>query len=118
MSDAENVTLLNLGGGVATELFDLELKKVMANIRDTNTDTKKVRRITLTVDFMPLPDRSGMTSQVNVQSKLASVPPVPAGTLFILKEEGELHAISHDYRQTTIADIPGVVEMPQKHSGK
>ena len=100
--EAENVTLANLGGGVAIERFNEELKKVMANIRDVNTDSKKARRITLQVDFLPLKDRSGMETSLSVTSRLASVPPDPTGTMFILKEEGELHAITHDSRQETL----------------
>ncbi len=102
--EAENVTLINLGNGVAVEWFDAELKKVMENIRDVNTDGRKARRITLTVDFLPLPDRTGMTSSVAVASRLASVPPAPTGTMFILKEAGELHAVSHDTRQEVLFD--------------
>ena len=37
---ASVVTLSNIANGAAVELFDHELKKVMANIKDPNADAK------------------------------------------------------------------------------
>lgn len=45
------VTLVSIGGGAAVELFDIELERVLANIKDVNTDPKTRRRITLVVDI-------------------------------------------------------------------
>ena len=120
---ATAVNLANLGGGAAIERFDHELSKIIANIKDVNTDPKKNRSITLKVTFMPHGDRTGMSTVVDCTSKLASVPPVAVGAMFILRNEGgDLQAYSHDIRQGEIftepeeeeAPAPNVVPMSKK----
>lgn len=103
MSQASSVSLANIGNGAALERFDHELKKVLANIKDPNTDPKKARKITLEIVLQPHGDRLGMQAHISCNSKLASVPAVPAGTIFMLKnEEGEIQAYSHDIRQDSL----------------
>lgn len=96
---ATEVSLLSLGNGTAMELFSHELKKVMANIKDPNTDGKKKRSITLKVEFVPFSDRTGFQAVIDVKTSLAAVPAVPAGNIFIMRDGGELKAYSHDTRQ-------------------
>jgi hypothetical protein len=57
MEDEPSVSLQNLGGGAAIELFDLELQKVLENISDENTRPAVVREITLKVKIKPGDDR-------------------------------------------------------------
>lgn len=70
------VTLKNLCGGAAAELFDRELDAVLANIADPNAKAKTARTITLTVTVLPTEDRSRGVLGVKCTSKLA-----PAGEL-------------------------------------
>jgi hypothetical protein len=107
MADAAKVSLSNIGNGAASERFDLELSKVIANIRDINTDATKSRSITLKVTFMPHGDRVGMNMKVDCNSQLASIPSHPAGVSFILKgQDGDLNIYSHDIRQETLFKEP------------
>lgn len=47
-----NILDLNtLADGAVAERFNEELRKVLENIHDPNTDAKKVRKLTLTVSF-------------------------------------------------------------------
>lgn len=102
---AAEVNISTIGNGVVAELFDHELSKVLANIKDPNTDPKKLRSITLKVTFQPLGDRTGMQTAIECSAKLASVPSVQAGTMFILKnKDGQLQAYSHDIRQEQLFD--------------
>lgn len=107
MSEAIAVNLSNIGSGAALELFNHNLERVMANIKDINTDAEKARSITLKVTFLPHGDRSGMQTVIECNSKLASVPAFKAGTMFILKnKEGALQAYSHDIRQEMLFSEP------------
>ncbi len=116
------VNLANLGGGAAIERFEHELAKVLANMKDVNTDPKKPRSITLKVSFIPHGDRIGMSPVIDCTSKLASVPPVAAGSMFILKNDsGDLQAYSHDLRQDELFEeeaepepAPNVLPMTKK----
>ncbi len=99
-TEAAAINLMNIGNGALVELFDHELNKVLSNIKDPNTDATKARTITFSVKFLPHGDRSGMQTIVSANSKLATVPAIPAGTIFIAKNrEGNLQAYSHDIRQ-------------------
>lgn len=51
------MSLLNLKGGAAVEMFDRQLQRVYNNIADVNTSLKE-REITLKVKFNPSKDRS------------------------------------------------------------
>jgi hypothetical protein len=99
MPQAERVSLLNLSRGAAIERFDHELSKVLANIKDVNTDAKKKRKITLEVVLTPYPDRTGVDVELSCTSKLASLAPVTGGSMFIAKQGEELAAFTHDLRQ-------------------
>ena len=44
-----NLNLAEMANGAFMEQFNIELKKVLANIADPNTDPKKARKITLVV---------------------------------------------------------------------
>lgn len=69
----EMVSLLNIKGGAAIELFDIELKNVLFNILDPNTKPDALREIILKVKIKPDEDR--FISQVTVEcsSKLSSM---------------------------------------------
>ncbi|OPY76096.1 MAG: hypothetical protein A4E63_00204 [Syntrophorhabdus sp. PtaU1.Bin050] len=87
----ESVTLDTLGKGGAQEKFDIELAKVLSNIRDPNTEWKKTRRITITVDFVPKENRAEADLVTNVVSKLVDEKPVVSTILFGVKD-GQLQA--------------------------
>lgn len=67
----EAITLGNIGGGAAVELFDLELRKVLKDVLDPNTDAKTIRSISLRVTLKPDEDREMGVIGVSVASKLA-----------------------------------------------
>jgi len=102
MSDEqEELTLDNIGGGVATELFAEELGKVLGNILDVNTSAKAKRAITLTATFSPMKGRDEVLVTVEVKSKLAA-PTGAAATIFVGMRKGRAVAVEHDPRQLQI----------------
>lgn len=97
----EDVTLDNVGGGAAPQLFERHLPEILANIQDLNTDAKKARKITLEVVFNPTPDREAAT--VVVRSKVSLAPTNPAaGMVHMGRRNGRLVAVTQDIRQGTL----------------
>lgn len=69
----EDLSLTNVGGGSANELFLRELKEVIRNVKDPNTSTVAKRKITL--EFEINPDHEGDYFDINIScaSKLAKI---------------------------------------------
>lgn len=80
--------LTTIGGGAALEKFDHELKKVLNNIRDLNTDPKAKRKIVLEIVFQPDEDRELVRTSVAARCVLASTKPTLAN-LFVGRAAGE-----------------------------
>lgn len=70
MTKYEILGLSTLDNGGAIDKFDYELGKAIENCRDPNTDTKKVRTVTLTVKLMPDPERKKVGVTYAAASKL------------------------------------------------
>jgi hypothetical protein len=71
LTNEEDISLANLAGGAAIELFDRELKHVLKNITDKNRDPKFKRKITLTVTFEPTDTEGTMVVKICPETKLA-----------------------------------------------
>lgn len=63
--------LSNLADGHVAERFSEEVRAVGLNIRDETTNPKVKRRITVTLEFIPAPDRGSVQIVTTVNSKLA-----------------------------------------------
>jgi hypothetical protein len=99
----EIVTLASIGNGAALELFEHELKRVIANIADPNTSAKTKRGINIKVVIQPDEDRGIGFAQVEVTSKLAGVKPVQS-TMYFGKKDGEFVAVQNNIAQPGIFD--------------
>jgi len=75
MHGFERVTLANLAGGGAEEVFQRELGRVLADIEDPNKRAVAKRKIVLTVDFEPKESRDGCEAKITYQTTLAR--PIP-----------------------------------------
>lgn len=95
------VTLESICGGGLPELFQRELSDVMANIADVNTDAEKPRRITITLDIQPGPDRANCAIKLGINSKVMPVMKI-AGSLYISAKGEKFEAYSADIRQRDI----------------
>lgn len=60
-----------LADGGTREQIEREVKKIMANILDLNTEDKKKRSLTIRVDFTPDENRKTINTHVQVKSTLA-----------------------------------------------
>ena len=69
----EKVTLSSFKSGAIEERFQLELKKVLENILDPNTELKKPRKITIDLTFLPDESAEVVNCSVKVKSSLVPV---------------------------------------------
>jgi len=98
------ITLANIGGGAAVEKFEDELKKVVENILDPNTEPNAKRTIVLTVTIKPTKDRTHGPVTVSAVSKLA--PTMTYGTVAYFGMDGETPVAFEDNpKQVTIGDF-------------
>ncbi len=105
MPDQKCVTLDNLAGGGARELFDTELLRVLKNIEDVNTVAGEKRKITLEVIITPNEERDMGIVKVQCTSKLAG--PTAVKAVFFLGRDNRHNpvAIERDPAQLTFDDI-------------
>lgn len=99
----QSTTLHTIGGGALTELFAVELAKVLANIADINTDPEAKRKITIEVTFAPADTRDTADVALKCVSKLVGIKTVST-QVFIGKLGGKLVAVEHDPRQAGLFD--------------
>lgn len=101
MLTREEPIALNIGnicGGAVPEVFDREVKEILDNISDLNTDPEAKRQITLTFDFAAGPDRKSAIVRFSCKSKGAPISSV-AGTIFFSTRQGVTQAFTEDPRQ-------------------
>ena len=97
---SSNVKLSELREGAVEEQFQQALAKVLANIEDVNTDPRAKRSLTIKIEFTPSPDRSGLTVDATVGTKLQAA--VPIRTFMILKHDEKNRPIGHEPIQEQI----------------
>lgn len=76
------LNLAELAQGAVVEQFGIELAKVLANIKDPNTDPKKARKVTLTATLKADDNREVVT--FDVQTKATLVPINPVSTIILV----------------------------------
>ena len=82
----QNLNIANIAGGALVEQVDSEIKRVLANIMDPNTDPLKKRKIIITLEFNPAEDRD--ISDVSFTTKSALVPAKPISTRIVFEKYG------------------------------
>jgi hypothetical protein len=81
------LNLSQMAQGAFIEQFDIELNKVLVNIKDPNTDPKKPRKITLTATLKADEDRDVVSFEV--QSKATLVPAKPLSTIILVDKTAD-----------------------------
>lgn len=98
-------SLDDLMDGAVTERFNIELRKVLDNVFDTNTDATAKRSITLTFTLVPAESRDMMAWKASVSSKLAPYNPISQITFIHQYDDGTVEA-----KQIT-KQVPGQIDM-------
>jgi hypothetical protein len=100
--EEERLSLANLEGGAAVEMFDIALQKVLENIHDINT-TADAREIILKVKVRPMEgNRSIIFYSIDCSSKMSGQETVK-GVADMRVEGGKLSAFGRVQKQ---AEMP------------
>lgn len=104
---AEPISLVNIGKGAALDLFNMELQRVLENIRNPNTDWKKVRKVVISVSIKPDETRDSGQVTLEASSTLAAATR-PFKTNIFMGEEarGEHVAYESNPKQQGLFDTP------------
>jgi len=93
------ITLANIGDGAAMEMFDVELRKVLKNIMDPNTDPKATRQIVMQIGFKADEDRDMAVISISVASKLSGARSYMTKVVFGRDDRGRVEAREFDLGQ-------------------
>ena len=108
----KEVELLTIQNGAILDLFDDELRKVLANIEDENTVANQERSITIKIAIKPDKTRRSAEVKTQVSSTLAKVKPAESFMFFDRDEEGHFSAYADDPGP----ELPGISEDPKLRS--
>ena len=108
----ETLNLGNICSGAVEEVFQRELRAVLVNMADANTNPEAKRKINVEFTFKPFKDRSGAQVEFNCTSKTAPIETVK-GTVYLERRGTEMVAIAHDPRQARLFN-PGTTSIDQK----
>jgi hypothetical protein len=103
----KKIELSNIQNGVVFDLFDEELRKVLANIEDENTVANTERSITLKIAIKPDKTRRGGEIKVQASCTLAKVKPAESLVYFDRDKETGIFAA---YGDDPGPELPGLME--------
>lgn len=113
MQNENTLNIANIARGAFVEIADVEIANALNNIMDKNTNFKKARKVTLTLEFRAT-DESRETVMVDLHAKSSIAPYNPVSTqLYVGKENGVLKA--QEFNRGT---IPGQTEIVDKETGE
>ena len=92
MPNKINLNLEQLAQGGVQELFDMNVKKILENIQDLNTEPTAKRKMTITFEFVPDENRSVIALGSQVKVSLAPTIGVAATVLTGRNIDGEIEA--------------------------
>ena len=95
------LTITNICEGGVPEVFMREVRAVLENIADTKTSPDGKRKITLTFEFEPTPDRGSAIVSFQCTSKTLSAE-AKVGTIYFAKRLGRMEAFTSDPRQEVL----------------
>lgn len=110
MNQVKHINILEVAKGALAEQIDIELRKIMENLQDPNTDYKPVRELTIKVKLKNLDERRtvvGMTAQ----AKATTAPNTPIGVMLFSEttQNGVVvaEANKHDPNQVSFDEEAG-----------
>jgi hypothetical protein len=106
------INIGNVNDGAVIDAFEIELRKVMANIQDLSTPATATRAITLTIAFKPYEDRITIETEFQSTVKLAAIEKNVAKMFVGKSEDGKLVAFASDPRQMKLWSAPAPKEVP------
>lgn len=92
MEKLETASILDMAGGAIQERVDLEMSRILWNIRDPNTSPTAARKITVTLTFKPDAKRETVGVTASAKATLAETNAV-ATALYVGVEDGKPQAV-------------------------
>lgn len=90
MAQDNRVSILQMVNGAISERVDYEVKRVVDNILDVNTDPTAKRKITLTIELKPSKDRGTVSLKSSAKSTLAPTVPIESVLAVTSDRNGEM----------------------------
>ena len=106
VKDVNPINIGNINDGALIEAFDIELRKVLENIRDINTPATATRSLTLTVTFKPHGDRCTVATEVGSKLTLAPIEKHSSKVFLGVTDEGVVVAFDKDPLQMPLWTAP------------
>jgi hypothetical protein len=101
------LSLLNINGGVILDLAEEEIGKIIEDIADINKRADSPRELTIKVKFTPTKTRAGAVVEVLTEAKLGKRE-VSAGSAAFTLKDGKVKAYAE--RDLNQLDLPNVIE--------
>jgi hypothetical protein len=79
-NQVKNINILEVSRGAIMEQIDIEMKKILDNLLDPNTDHKPARTLNVKVTFKCVDDKRDLVN-MNSQAKATLVANMPVGTM-------------------------------------
>ncbi len=105
MAFKDVTALSDLNNGSAEEQFAREWQKVLSNIRDPSTDSKRVRKITIEISIAPSTDRSSAKVMISSKSSLAPAKADENTVLFELTKDGVIAMTREPEKQLELGNV-------------
>jgi hypothetical protein len=106
-------SLLDTAQGAIKEQIAYNLAQVVDNICDLNTDSKKARRMQITLDFTPSGNRAAVETKTLITLKLQPTDPI-ISNFVIVDNKGKNEMVEYNPHQTAgQLDLDGN-EIPQE----
>lgn len=90
MNQDTRSSILQMAKGAVQERVDYEVSRVVDNILDPNTEATAKRKITLTIELKPDPDRQVITMNATAKSTLAATKPIGTALAITADAKGKM----------------------------
>lgn len=103
MPSSEKINIASIARGALLERADIEISRVLENIADKNTDWKKSRKVTLTLDFKAL-DQARDNIKVELSAKSSISPYNPVLTQVYIDKDENGKVVAQEYIKGQMKD--------------
>lgn len=96
------VDITTIAGGALVELANEDLRDLLANILDPNTNAGAVRKLTIEVKIKPMQNRLGATFEIQTKATIAPAKGVSGSLLIAPDPTGDVSAYEANPNQMSL----------------
>lgn len=101
MSTIKNVDITTIHKGALIELANEDLKDILANVLDPNTEPTEIRKLTIEIKIKPNENRQAVVYSISTKTKTAPAKGV-SGMILVGMENGDVVAMEANANQTEL----------------